>query len=62
MDKPTCELIGTDGNVFALAGKVQSVLKKAGLKDQAEEFMKRLPECESYDEALRLILEYVEVE
>lgn len=59
--KPKCKLIGTDGNVFALASKVREALRKAKLKDEVEEFTKRLPKCESYEEALALMCEYVDV-
>ncbi len=47
MDKPTCKLIGENG-----------------LCDRAEEMSKRIMEGEatSYDEALRIIMEYVEIE
>jgi hypothetical protein len=61
-EKPTCELIGTDGNIFALAGKVCKSLRKAKLYKEEEEFRKRLLDCKSYDEALQLVMEYVEVE
>ena len=60
-NKPKCKLIGTDGNVFALAGRVGSALKKAGMHDQAKEFYERLSKCESYDKALQLMMKYVEV-
>ena len=60
--KPKCNLIGADGNVFALAGCVSRSLKDAGQKDKADEFKKRLWKCKSYDEALQLMQEYVEVE
>lgn len=59
--KPECELTGVDGNVFALAGKVSQTLKRAGLRDKASEFVEKLPQCESYDEALILMQDYVEV-
>ena len=59
--KPAVQLTGTDGNVFALAGKVSSALKRAGLEVEAKEFTGRLWECQSYDEALVLMGEYVEV-
>ena len=62
MDKPTCELIGTDGNVFALAGKVGKALRRAGLPDKADEFYKRLKDSKSYDDALVLMSEYVDIE
>jgi hypothetical protein len=59
-EKPKCKLIGTDGNVFALAGRVARALKDAGQHEQAKEFMKKLPKCHSYDEALALMLDYVD--
>jgi len=59
--KPKCKLTGTDGNVFALAGVVSRCLRKAGQPEKAEEFSKLLFSCESYDKALQLMMEYVEV-
>ncbi len=59
--KPRCKLSGTDGNVFALAGLVGRTLKRAGLREEADAFYARLPQCKSYDEALQLMAEYVEV-
>lgn len=58
--KPRCKLVGTDGNVFALAGRVGSALKRAGYRDEANEFYGRLTNCASYDDALCLMLEYVD--
>lgn len=61
--KPTCQLSGTDGNVFAVIGNVAKCLRRAGLKDKAHEFnVKAVTECSSYDEVLQLCFEYVEVE
>lgn len=59
--KPKCKLIGTDGNVFALAGCVSKALKKAGQADKAKEFTSKLFKCGSYDEALALMDDYVDV-
>ena len=59
--KPECQLTGTDGNVFALGGTVIGALKRAGLSNEAKEFRSRLLKCHSYDEALTLMGEYVEV-
>ena len=62
--KPKCKLIGTDGNVFALAGRVTEALRRSSLPDKVvriHEFKHRLTECPSYDAALRLMQEYVEV-
>jgi hypothetical protein len=60
-ERPECDLIGTDGNVFALAGRVTKALKRAGMGDKATEFTQRLFACGSYDEALVLMGEYVEI-
>jgi hypothetical protein len=59
--KPKCRLTGTDGNVFALGGKVAAALERAGLDDEAREFAQRLFGCQSYTEALKLMQEYVDV-
>lgn len=61
-EKPTCKLSGTDGNVFAIIGKVSRTLKVAGLKGKAAEFRSRATSLGSYDEVLQLCFEYVEVE
>ena len=60
-DKPRCQLLGTDGNVFALAARVTQALKQAGQGDKAKEFQGRLWKSRSYDEALSLMAEYVEI-
>ncbi len=61
-EKPECQLVGTDGNVFALIGTASRALKRAGLRDHAEEMRKRIMEGEarSYDEAIQIIMEYVD--
>ena len=61
MNKPQCKLIGVDGNIFVLASKVTATLKKADQVDKAKEFTDRLYKCGSYNKALMLITEYVEV-
>lgn len=60
-EKPVVQLTGTDGNVFALVGVVMRDLKRAGLPLQAKEVANRLMDCGSYEEALNLFQEYVEV-
>jgi len=59
--KPKCKLVGTDGNVFALAGVVSRCLKKAGQPEKATEFTSKLFQCGSYDEALCLMGDYVDI-
>lgn len=60
-EKPTCTLVGTDGNVYALASRVGIALRESGQPDQADDMWTRLWQCQSYDEALRLFAEYVEI-
>ena len=58
---PKCELIGHDGNVFNIIGKVESTLSRAGQKDKAKEWSRRAMSAGSYDEVLAMLHEYVEV-
>jgi len=60
--KPKVKLIGTDGNVFSLIGKVSAALKKVGQKEKAVEFAEKAFGAEDYDHVLQIIMEYVEVE
>ncbi len=59
--KPTCELIGTDGNVFSIIGRVRDALRRAGQDDRACEFVERAFRAGSYDGVLQLCLEYVDL-
>lgn len=58
MSKPVCKLVGTDGNVFSIIANVSKCLDK----EKAHEFENKAIACDSYDEVLRLVMEYVEVE
>lgn len=62
MDKPTVKLIGEDGNIFNIVGIVSRELKRNGFKDEANEYMEKVFGCESYDEALRITMAYVDIE
>jgi hypothetical protein len=59
--KLTCKLIGQDGNVFNLIGIVSKTLERNDQKEQAKEFRKKCFDASSYNEALKIIMEYVEV-
>ena len=61
-EKPKCKLSGTDGNVFAVIGKVEKALKKAGQEDKAKEFTEKAFDSDSYDEVLSLTHDYVDVQ
>jgi hypothetical protein len=60
--KPKCKLIGEDGNIFFVLGRVRQALKASGKNDQVQEVSERVMASGSYDEALRIIMEYVDVE
>lgn len=58
--KPVAPIIGADGNVFNLIGICSKALKKAGYKEQADEMTNRIQNSKSYDEALSIMMEYVD--
>lgn len=58
--KPPCKLTGEDGNIFFILGRVRQTLKAHGKNDQAQEVSERVMACGSYDEALKIIMEYVD--
>ena len=59
--KPDCKLIGEDGNIFNLMGLAARTLRHNGLAEQATEMTERITGCGSYDEALGIIGEYVNI-
>ena len=61
-EKPTAKLIGANGNVFNLVAIASRALKNAGQREEAEKMTSRVFDSGSYDEALQIIMEYVEVE
>ncbi len=62
MNKPSCKLVGEDGNIFNLMGIASRTLKNAGLEEQAAQMRERIFKSDSYDKALQIIMEYVEAE
>ncbi len=60
--KPKCKLVGADGNIFNLIRLAKKALNKVDQNIQAKEMTARVYEAESYDTALQIIMEYVEVE
>lgn len=59
--KPDCPLIGRDSNVFSLIGLASQTLKRNGMNEDAEKMTERVMDSGSYDEALRIIGEYVNI-
>ena len=62
--RPLCPLLGQDGNIFNLMGMAARVLRQNGMAAEAKEMQTRIMggDCHSYEEALRIISEYVETE
>lgn len=59
--KPKCALIGENGNIFNLMGIASRTLEKNNMKEKAKEMRDRITSSNSYDEALSIIGEYVEI-
>jgi len=59
--KPECKLIGEDGNIFNLIGIASKTLRRNNMADKAAEMTDRIFNSESYNEALSIIGEYVEI-
>lgn len=59
--KPDCALIGENGNIFNLVGIAARTLKRNGLSEQASEMTAKVFGSGSYEEALGIIDEYVNI-
>ena len=59
--KPDCPLIGRDGNIFNLIGIASQTLRQHHMEEQAAEMFNRITQCQSYDSALRIIGDYVNI-
>lgn len=62
--KPKCKLVGENGNIYNLMGIAARTLRRAQHPELADEMISRITqgEAKSYDMALAIISEYVEVE
>ena len=60
--RPKMQLIGQDGNIFAIMGRASRLLKNARQSDKAKEMCDRVTASQSYSEALNIVSEYVETE
>lgn len=54
------KLVGTDGNAFALMGKVSEALRKGGYADLVAEFRKEATSGD-YNHLIQTCMDYVEV-
>jgi hypothetical protein len=59
--KPEAKLIGADGNIFVLIGLASLALRKAGLEILSKEMKNKITaSAHCYDDALAIIMQYVE--
>ena len=59
--KPDCPLIGQDGNIFNLMGIASKTLRHNHMATEAKEMCERITSSSSYEEALGIIGEYVNI-
>ena len=59
--KPDCPLIDRDGNIFNLIGHASQTLRQYDMEEQAAEMLNRITQCQSYDSALNIIGDYVNI-
>ena len=59
--KPDCPLIGEDSNIFNLIAIASRTLKKHGMEKQAQEMRQRITLCQSFDSAMNIIGDYVNI-
>lgn len=60
--KVIVKLVGTDGNVFSIIGKVSKALERGGYPELAKEYREKCFAAKSYDEVLQWTLRYVVAE
>lgn len=61
-ERPKMNLLGEDGNIYAIMGRASGMLKENGQDTEATEMIERVTSSGSYEEALGIISEYVETE
>ena len=59
-EKPMCPIIGANGNVYNILGIASRTLKDNDMADEAQEMYSRVTSSGSYEEALAIIMEYIE--
>lgn len=60
-EKPDCPLIGQNGNIFNLMAIASKTLKENDMAEQAEEMCDRIRSCGSFDKALCIFGDYVNI-
>ncbi len=60
-EKPVVQLVGTDGNAFAIMGKVARALRQAGKPELVKPYMDEATSGD-YDHLLQVTMKYVDVQ
>jgi len=60
--RPVVQLVGTDGNAFAVLGKVLRALREAGWSQAEIDAFKAEATSGNYDHLLGTVMEYLDVE
>lgn len=61
VEKPKCKLVGENGNIYNLMGIASRALKRNGQEEDAKEMCNKITtEAKSYEEALCILMDYVE--
>ena len=58
--RPKCPIIEADGNIFNIMGIASKMLKHSDMVEESKEMCSRVTSSGSYEEALGIIMEYVE--
>jgi hypothetical protein len=57
------QISGEDGNIYAIGGRVGKALGRAGVpRREINELYQSLSSAKSYDEALQVVMDWVEVD
>ena len=60
-EKPTVNLLGTDGNAFSIIGRVKAALRKAGADEEYVSQYQSEAMSGTYDNLLVVTMDYVHV-
>ena len=59
--KPIVNMKNVSDNIFVVAGVAVNALRKTGQQSQADEMWRRVMTATSYNEALNIVQEHVEI-
>ena len=61
MGKPEINVLEASGNIFAITGQASKALRRADRFEDVMEMQGRVSKAQSYDEALQIVMEYVDM-